>query len=129
MNELVRILDRGYEMIWREDRLEEALRGLEPEFEWVVPRHPDGEVRRGPEATIAFFRDWRDSWEDLEVEWELLPAGESRVLAIVVMRGRGPGSGAPVEMRVGQLWTFDGTNARRMVMYWDLDEARAAAGL
>ena len=106
MNEIVRILDRGYEMIWREDRLEEALRGLEPEFEWVVPRHPDGEVRRGPEATIAFFRDWRDSWEDLEVEWELLPAGESRVLAIVVMRGRGPGSGAPVEMRVGQLWTL-----------------------
>ena len=47
MSEALRILERGYEMLWREDRVEEALIGLDPEFEWVVPNHPEGDVRHG----------------------------------------------------------------------------------
>ena len=83
MSEVMRILERGYEMMWREDRLEDALIGLDPEFEWVVPGHPEGDVRRGAEATIAFFRDWIEPWEELQVDWELLPADPDRVLAIL----------------------------------------------
>jgi ketosteroid isomerase-like protein len=45
------------------------------------------------------------------------------------MKGRGRESGAPVEMRVGQLWTFREGRAVRMVMYYDVDEARRDAGL
>jgi ketosteroid isomerase-like protein len=124
MSDLMRILQRGYEMIWREDRLEDALIGLDPEFEWVVPRHPEGDVRHGPEATIAFFRDWIEPWDELHVNWELLPADPDRVLAILEMSGRGHESGAPVQMRVGQLWTFKEGRAARMVMYYDVEEAR-----
>ena len=71
-----------------------------------------------------------DSWDDLHVDWDLHPAGRDRVLAVLTMRGRGRASGAPVEMRAGQLWLFreDGA-AVRMVLYYDLDEARQAAGL
>ena len=47
MSEMVRMLQRGYEMIWREGRIEDALIGLGPDFEWVVLGHPDGEVRHG----------------------------------------------------------------------------------
>jgi len=129
MRDMTRILQRGYELIWREDRLEDALSGLDPDFEWVVPRHPEGDVRRGPDATIAFFRDWIEPWEDLKVDWELHPAGPDRVLAILTMKGRGRESGAPVDMHVGQLWTFSGSRAVRMVLYDDLDEARRDAGL
>jgi ketosteroid isomerase-like protein len=123
VSEIVRVLERGYEMVWRDDRLEDALVGLDPEFEWVVPDHPEGDVRRGPDATIAFFRDWIASWDELQVDWELLPADPDRVLAILTMNGRGRESGAPVEMRVGQLWTFRDGRAVRMVMYYDVDEA------
>ena len=70
MSEMVRILERGYQMMWREDRFEDALIGLDPDFEWVVPNHPEGEVRQGPEATIAFFREWIEPWSELQVDWE-----------------------------------------------------------
>jgi ketosteroid isomerase-like protein len=125
----VALLDRGYEIIWRENDPERALRNLDPEFEWIVPRHPEGEVRRGPEATIAFFRDWLEPWEELQVDWELHRAGPDQVLAVLTMRGRGRDSGAPVEMRAGQLWTFRGGRPTRMALYLDLEEARGAAGL
>jgi ketosteroid isomerase-like protein len=129
MSETLRILQRGYEMIWREDRLEDALIGLDPEFEWVVPGHPEGDVRHGAEATIAFFRDWIEPWDELHVDWDLHPADPDRVLAILTMNGRGRESGAPVDMRVGQLWTFRDGRAVRMVLYYDVDEARREAGL
>ena len=129
MTELIRILQRGYELIWREDRLEDALIGLDPEFEWVVPGHPEGDVRIGAQATIAFFRDWIEPWDELQVDWELHPVDPDRVLAVLTMGGRGRESRAPVEMRVGQLWTFREGRAVRMVLYYDVDEARREAGL
>ena len=86
-------------------------------------------MRHGPDATIAFFRDWVEPWAELQVDWELLPAEPDRVLAILDMRGRGRESGAPVEMHVGQLWTFRDGRFVRMVLYYDVDEARRAAGL
>lgn len=129
MSEPLRVLQRGYEMVWREDRLEEALIGLAPEFEWVVPGHPEGDVRQGADATIAFFRDWIESWGELQVDWDLHQAGQDRVLAIITMHGRGRESGAPVDMRVGQLWTFREGRAVRMALYYDVDEALREAGL
>jgi ketosteroid isomerase-like protein len=123
MSEVMRVLQRGYEMVWREDRMEEALVGLDPGFEWVVPNHPEGDVRHGAEETIAFFRDWIESWDELQVDWDMHPADPDRVLAILTMNGRGPESRAPGEMRVGQLWTFRDGRAVRMVMHYDVDEA------
>ena len=86
-------------------------------------------MRRGPESTIAFFRDWIEPWAELHVDWELHAAGPDRALAILTMNGRGRESGAPVDMQVGQLWTFRDGRAARMTLYYDLDEARREAGL
>jgi ketosteroid isomerase-like protein len=125
----VEILDRGYELIWRHDDAEAAFRGVTPDFEWIVPGHPEGEVLRGAEGAIQFFREWVEPWEEFHVDWELHRAAPDRVLAVVAMRGRGRESGAPIEVRVGQLWTFRGGRAARMVMYSDLQKAFEAAGL
>jgi hypothetical protein len=72
MSEVMRVLQRGYELIWHEDRIEDALRGLGPDFEWIMPDHPEGARRQGPDAAIEFFRDWRGQFDDLVVTWELL---------------------------------------------------------
>jgi ketosteroid isomerase-like protein len=129
VSDMVRILERGYELIWRENRLEDALRGLRPDFEWVVPDHPEGELRRGPEGVMEFFLEWIEPFEDLEVDWDIQEVAPGRALALVEMRGRGRESGAPVKMQFAQLWTFSGRSAERMVVYFDLDEARRDAGL
>ncbi len=129
MTDVVRILDRGYTLIWREGRLEDALRGLDDDFEWVVPNHPEGAVRHGADSVIEFFREWTEPWEKLEVDWELEESGPDAALAIIEMRGEGRASGVPAEMHFFQLWTFRDGRAVRMEMFTDIDEARRAAGL
>jgi ketosteroid isomerase-like protein len=129
MSDLLRILDRGYTLIWREGRLEDGLRDLDDDFEWVVPGHPEGDVRHGAQGVIEFFREWVEPWDELEVDWELHPAGPESALALIDMRGRGRESGVPTEMRFAQLWTFRGGRAIRMVVYFDIDEARREAGI
>ena len=129
MRDITRLLDRGYTMIWREGRMEDALRGLGDDFEWVVPDHPEGAVRHGADSVIEFFREWAEPWDDLELDWQIHEAGPDRALAIIDMRGRGRASGVPAEMRVGQLWSSRDGRVVRMEMYTDVDEALRAAGL
>jgi ketosteroid isomerase-like protein len=125
----LQILQRGYELIWREGRPEDALAGLAPDFEWVVPGHPEGSLRRGPDGVIEFFREWGEPFEDLEIDWELHELSAERVLALVDMRGRGRASAVPVAMHFGQIWTFRDGRFVRMEMYNDAEEARRVAGL
>jgi ketosteroid isomerase-like protein len=127
MSEIVEVLNRGYTMIWREGRREEALRELDEDFEWVVPDHPEGALRHGPDSVIEFFREWIEPWDELNVDWEIEQIGPDRGLATIDMRGRGHGSGVPTEMRFFQLWTFRDRRAVRMELYRDLEEARRAA--
>ena len=129
MSDAHRILDRAYTMMWREGRIEEALVGLDEDFEWVVPDIPEGSLRRGPEGVREFFREWLEPWDDVEVDWELKEVGQDTVLAIIRTKGRGRASGVPVEVRFGQLWTFRDGRAKRMVLYTDIDEAHRHAGL
>jgi ketosteroid isomerase-like protein len=125
----VDLLDRAYRLVWHEGDLEGAFRGVAPDFEWIVPGHPEGEMRVGPEGVIAFFREWLEPWEDVHVEWELHPVDGERVLAVTIQRARGRGSGVPVELRFAQLWTVRGGRAVRMVLFPDVEKGFEAAGL
>ncbi len=129
MSDILHNLDRGYTLLWREGRAEDAFSGIDDDFEWVVPDHPEGAVRHGSAGVLEFIREWVEPWAELDVDWELHEAGPDRVLAIIDMRGRGRESGVTAEMRFGQLWTFDRARPTRMVMYYDVDDARRAAGL
>jgi ketosteroid isomerase-like protein len=129
MSDVLHTLERGYALTWHEGRPEDAFQAVAEDFEWVVPNHPEGDVRHGPEGAVEFVREWTAPWDELEVDWKLEQAAPDRVLATIDMRGRGSGSGVPTEMRFFQLWTFRGDSAIRMELYWDEDEARRAAGL
>jgi ketosteroid isomerase-like protein len=126
---LVETLRRGYDALWREGDLDAAVRGLGPDFEWVVPGHPEGELRRGPDAVKEFFAEWLEPWEDYDIDYDLRPVGDDRVLAMCTMRGRGRQSHAEVEMRFAQLWSFKDGRPVRMVFYQDAAKAMAVAGV
>ena len=125
---IVRILDRAYTMSWREGRLEDVLRSLDDDFEWVAIDFPGEGVRRGPESVVQFFRDWLDVWEDLDYTWEMEELDPERVLALVHARGRSR-AGVPGEMHFGQIWEMRDGRFTRMTMYTDVEQARRAAGL
>jgi ketosteroid isomerase-like protein len=128
-DENLELLERGYTMMWREGRPEDALRPLGEDFEWVVPDHPEGAVRHGRDGVIEFVREWVEPWEGLEVDWRLEPGSGERILATIDMRGRGRDSGVPTEMSFWQVWTFREGRAVRMEVYWAEEDARRAAGL
>jgi len=129
MTEMLDRLELLLTRVWREHDVEGALAGLPQDFEWLVPGFPGTEATRGPEATLDFFRDWIDQWEDLQVAWELEQASPKTVFAVVDMRGQGRASGVPVELRFAQVWSFRENDPVRMDFYNDLDEGRRAAGL
>jgi ketosteroid isomerase-like protein len=128
MTEIRETVERLYALVWRDHDLDAALAGLPDDFEWVVPGHPDGELRRGPHAVTDFFRDWIDQWEEPDSDWTLQQTGPDTVLALVTTRGRGRVSGVPVEMRFAQVWTFRDGEPARMVLYPDAEKGRRAAG-
>lgn len=125
---MIEKLDLMYTRVWREGDLKSALADLPDDFEWVVPGHPDGAVRRGPHAVTEFFRDWIDQWDDPDTDWTLQETRPDTVLALVTTRGRGRASGVPVELKFAQVWTFRGGEPARMVLYADADKGRRAAG-
>ena len=126
---IVRQLDRGYTKIWHEGQMEEALRGLDDDFEWEATDYFEDSVRRGPQAVIDFFRDWMDAWDELEVDWDIDGLDPDRALVVIHMRGRSRVSGVPAQMHFGQIWTMRDGRFKRMVMYTDVEQARRAAGL
>jgi ketosteroid isomerase-like protein len=83
----------------------------------------------GREAVIKASRHYWGTWDDYRVEIEeLLDAGPSCVV-VIRERGRGKGSGAPVEKWHPQLWTFRRGRIIRWESFQSRDDALEAAGL
>jgi uncharacterized protein len=76
-----------------------------------------------------FYAMLSDSWEDFQsVAQEYLDLGD-RVLALGRNRGRGKGSGVPVEGPYGAVFDFRGDKISRIRLFVDHAEASRAAGL
>jgi len=128
--ENVERLRRGYELwLTTGDFLPEV---THPDFVWDMSTFrgwPERQTYPGTEGAREFLADWTAAWEDWELEVEdYVDAGE-RVVTIVRQRGRSKTSGVPVEMRFGQVWTFQDGKQIRMQMYASPEEALEAAGL
>ena len=77
----------------------------------------------GRDAVIEGSRRYWGTWEDYRLDAEeLIDAGSSVVVAMRE-RGRGKGSGIPVERRWAQVWTF----SRGRIIRWEMFPDKAAA--
>ena len=114
------------------------LRGDEPAmFELVAPdivvtQFPDQiDVRdyHGHEGLRQVMADWIGTWADWSIE--LLDAREADglVLATAAQRGRGKGSGAPMQNEVAFLFTLRAGTITRWQMFHSEREALKAVGL
>ncbi len=84
---------------------------------------------RGHAGIREWTADLSEAWEQMELTpQEIVDAGD-RVVALGRFRSRGSGSGVELESPVGQaVWVERGLVARERV-FFDWDEALAAAGL
>jgi ketosteroid isomerase-like protein len=103
---------------------------LSPEVVWEsLPLPGFRDVYRG--RTEA--REWRELLLEvfdfhLEID-EITALSDDRVLMAASVRGRGRGSGLPLERQSWEVsWLADGLITRRQV-FWTRDEALEAAGL
>jgi ketosteroid isomerase-like protein len=90
----------------------------------------EGRVFRGRQGTRDYFAALGEVFDDMRVDIEeITEAGEDRLVVVVRVTGRGKGSGANVEQRNGQVWTFAGGKIARVDSYMSRTEAFDAAGL
>ena len=98
------------------------------------PEIPDPRTYRGREGVLEAIAASDDSFDQFGMELEeLVGVGETHVVAVLRMFGRGRGSGVPVEERIAHLWKVRDGKAAELQVYSDVDDAmrdaRAAAGL
>ncbi len=86
-------------------------------------------ITRGKRAAIRRAASWVSTWEDFRFEVEqFIDAGESVVL-LVHETGRGKESGAPMDNRYCQVWTFSDGRIVSVVAFRTRDDALEAVGL
>ncbi len=100
-----------------------------PAVEWI----PDSRVGEGPvrgrDNVVRFFMDRAEIFDELHSEPEAFREQEDKVLVFVRTTGRGHGSGATFEIRLGHLWTVHDGVVVRGEGFGDRREAVAAAGM
>ncbi len=91
---------------------------------------PEAGSYLGLEGIGDYMQTFLEAWEKVTIEAEdLVDAGDS-VLAAVVQRGTGKGSGAePAEFRYFQVWTFSADRVIRLDVLRDRAAALEAAGM
>ena len=102
-----------------------------PDFEWhpAIVRALDGAVYRGREGVERFAADTSENWEELQnVAAEFRDLG-GRVFVLGRLKGRGKGSGAPIDHPYVGIDDFRGDRIWRYRVYFDHAEGLRAAGL
>ena len=102
-----------------------------PDFEWILPANAPGlkPVYRGREGWIEFMRTWTEDFDwSIELE-QAIDAGDGRVVVRTRQRAIGKGSGVPVELVMGGLWTVESGQVTRAENFFDPGDALEAARL
>jgi ketosteroid isomerase-like protein len=101
---------------------------IDPAVEWDTTRQvPDGDVSRGVAGVHRFFRRWEGPLARYEYVLEEVVDMGDQVFTVLCERASGRGSGAPVERRIAQIWTFRGGRVVRYRGFQDKTEALRAA--
>ena len=103
---------------------------LDENVVWEVPMFDHDDPFRGHRGVAEFFRRWLGTWEGYEFELdELHECSDGRIVTLFTERGRGRGSGAPVEIHPLGIWTVDGSKVVAYRGYMDRDEGLRDAGV
>ena len=113
--------------------VEPMLERLHAEVEWrpAIPMLLGGEatVYAGHDGVRRMFREFRDSFAEIHIEFSEIRALGDRVLALGRMRARGKSSGVDTVTPWAYLAELEDGKAIRIQTYLDPDEALDAAGL
>ena len=103
--ENLQALRRAYDAWARGDFSRREL--CDPNIEGVwAAELPDPHVDKGIEAFFASSREWLATWEEFRLEAEAFLPVEDKVVVLVVLRGKGKGSGAEVATPAAHVWTM-----------------------
>ena len=106
----------------------EAVYDPDVEITWV-DTSPDAGPYHGHEGALAALHEWLESFEEFRFEpLEFIDAG-SAVVVPNVQRGKGRGSGAPVEMTATWVVTVRDAKISRLREYSTKARALEAAGV
>ena len=81
------------------------------------------------EGVLESVGGWFQVWDDFQIEPEEFIDGGDHVIAVVMERGRVPGSEELVSQRFFQVWTLVDGKISAFCEYKTQREAHAAAGL
>ena len=125
----IEIVTRATEAFQRGDG-DAAFEHFHEEPEWVIAReHPEARTLLGRVAIVAYLRDWEATLDDMRIEVDRYLDAGSAVIAVGMVRGRGIGSGADLEVPIAFLYTFTDGRIVRVEEYLDPGEALEAVGL
>lgn len=107
------------------------LAACDPELENIPPRDwPESREVRGSEAVWDFLVEGNEPWEENRIEiFELLDAGDDKIVAEIRSEVRGKSSGAAVPWSFWHVITLRNGLALRFEYFADRAEALKAAGV
>jgi len=86
-------------------------------------------ILTGPEGMRRFYTDWFATFTSTRVQpTAMLETGE-QLLVLSDVEVTAQGSDAPVQMKIGQIYSFKGEGISRVASYYDVGAAIEAAGL
>jgi ketosteroid isomerase-like protein len=101
----------------------------DPEIEFTIPG-PDLEVHRGIDSMGRAWADWLGVFDELSIRGESFHDGGDKVVVEQLFRGKGKGSGIPIdEIRGGVVCTMRNGKVTRFEGHTTLEAALASAGL
>jgi SnoaL-like domain len=94
----------------------------------VHTERPDigSEIYHGHEGFLANFAELTDVFDGLKVEPEETEQRGERILVTCRVSGRGKGSGVEIMAKIFHVWTLDGGIAKKLEIFSDAGQARAA---
>lgn len=99
----------------------------DPEIEFTIPG-PDRHVHRGVEAMGRAWAEWLGAWKDFRVEATAYRDLGNKVVVSQEFRGKGRGSGIPVDLPGAAVFTLRNGKVVRFAGHVTLEEALADAG-
>lgn len=125
-----RTIRRVYEAFSRRD-LDAIAREMHDEAQVDFSRSlgPERGVYHGFKGIERFLNLYWEPFEDVSNEAERFIDGPHGIMALVVARGRGRGSGVNVEARGPHVWSFRDGKPIRFALFQEEAEALEAVGL